>query len=289
MSEFRTIGVVVKTDAKAASSTLAQLLADLRARGLTTLLDQASARLAPEQASVPRAELGRQCDLIIVIGGDGTLLHTGREVAAGGVPLLGVNLGRLGFMVDIAPDQLSQSLGRILDGEYAIEERLILAASSAAQPERQHLAINDVVVRHRRYVRMLEFSTHANGTFISQHRADGIIVSTPTGSTAYALSSGGPMMHPDLAAIALVPISPHTLSDRPLILAGDTRLEVEIVDHPDNAALFTCDGQFNVELEPGDRLLVQRSPHRMRLVHPPEHDYFSILRGKLHWGRGRDH
>ena len=289
MVQFKRIGIVVKTDAKAAAATLEQLRQDLSDRGLEILLEADCARcFAPTETGHSRLELGERCDLIIVIGGDGTLLHTGREVAPSGVPLLGVNLGRLGFMVDIAPDQLSQSLGRILDGEYSIEERLILAAASDVEPDRVHLAINDVVVRHRRYVRMLEFSTSANGSFISQHRADGIIVGSPTGSTAYALSSGGPMLHPDLSAMALVPISPHTLSDRPLILAGDTRLEIEISDQADNAALFTCDGQVNVELEPGARLRIQRSPHRMRLVHPPGYDYFSILRSKLHWGRNRE-
>lgn len=289
MSDFKTIGVVVKTDAQQASSVGRQLLDDLHSRALPICLDRDSAALLNgEPSDLSIAELGNYCDLVIVMGGDGTLLHAGRALAASGVPLLGVNLGRLGFMVDIAPQDISDSLSRILDGAYRVEERLILEAVDAQGLHPPQIAINDVVVRHKRYVRMLDFSTYADGTFISQHRADGIIVSTPTGSTAYALSSGGPMMHPSLDAIALVPISPHTLSDRPLMLPAATELEVEIAADPDNPALFTCDGQKDSHLPPGQRLVIRRSPLSMRLVHPTDYDYFGILRSKLHWGRNRN-
>ena len=288
MSHFQTIGVVVKTDAQAVQRISARVMDDLRARGLHPVLDEASgAYLECDAPTMPADALGTHCDLVIALGGDGTLLKAGRALARAGVPVLGVNLGRLGFMVDIAPDEVSASLNRILDGEYSIEERLILEATIEGSAREPDIAINDVVVRHRRFVRMLDFATYANGTFISQHRADGIILTTPTGSTAYALSSGGPMMHPALEAIALVPICPHTLSDRPLILEAGSRIAIETASDPDNAAFYTCDGQSDIALEPGARLLVSRSPHRLRLVHPPDYDYFGILRNKLNWGRNR--
>ena len=289
MSQFKTIGLVVKTDAQAAASVGAQALTDLRQRNLKVVLDRGSARvIQAEPSELSIAELGSHCDLVVVMGGDGTLLHAGRALAASEVPLLGVNLGRLGFMVDIAPKDITDSLNRILDGEFSIEERLILEAQDEEGRHPPQIAINDVVVRHQRYVRMLDFSTSADDTFISQHRADGVIVSTPTGSTAYALSSGGPMMHPSVDAVALVPISPHTLSDRPLIVSANSQLRIEIGKQADNAALFTCDGQLDINLEPGGQLLIRRSPLKMRLVHPLDYDYFGILRNKLHWGRNRN-
>lgn len=289
MSEFKTIGLVLKTDAKAAHAAGAQVLADLHRRDVRVLLDRGSARvLQAPNSELDIAGLGHHCDLVIVMGGDGTLLHAGRALAASEVPLLGVNLGRLGFMVDIAAQDISASLNRILDGAFSIEQRLILEARDGEGRHPAQIAINDVVVRHQRYVRMLDFSTSADDTFISQHRADGVIVSTPTGSTAYALSSGGPMMHPSVDAVALVPISPHTLSDRPLIVSADSQLCIEIGDQPDNAALFTCDGQLDINLEPGGQLQIRRSPLKMRLVHPLDYDYFGILRNKLHWGRNRN-
>ena len=288
VSDFKTIGVVVKTDAQAARAVCAQVLVDLRHAAANVVLDRGSAAFMQLPASnLSTADLGQHCDLVIVMGGDGTLLHAGRALAASGVPLLGVNLGRLGFMVDIAPQDLSESLKNILDGAYTVEARLILEAHDASSDQPPQIAINDVVVRHQRYVRMLDFSTSADGSFISQHRADGIIVSTPTGSTAYALSSGGPMMHPSVDAMALVPISPHTLSDRPMIVSADTQLCISISEATDNAALFTCDGQLDSNLSPGGQLLIRRSPLQMRLVHPTDYDYFGILRNKLHWGRNR--
>ncbi|MGJ8671269.1 MAG: NAD(+) kinase [Oceanococcus sp.] len=289
MNQFKTIGLVVKTDAKSAPAAGAQVLTDLRQRELSVLLDRGSARVVKTEASeLSISDLGQHCDLVIVMGGDGTLLHAGRALAASEVPLLGVNLGRLGFMVDIAPQDITASLNRILDGEHSIEERLILEAQDGEGRHPAQIAINDVVVRHQRYVRMLDFSTTADDTFISQHRADGVIVSTPTGSTAYALSSGGPMMHPGVDAMAVVPISPHTLSDRPLILSADSQLCIEIGNQADNAALFTCDGQLDINLEPGSQLLIRRSALKMRLVHPLDYDYYGILRNKLHWGRNRN-
>ena len=288
MRDFKTIGIVVKTGAQAAHPISAELIEGLQARGLQTIMSRSSAAfLQSEAPAVPLKELGEHCDLVIAMGGDGTLLGAGRAVAASGIPLLGINLGRLGFMVDIAPQEARESLDRVLDGDYVVEKRLALEARPADVEDRQ-IAINDVVVRHQRYVRMLDFSTYADGLFISQHRADGIIASTPTGSTAYALSSGGPMMHPNVDAIAMVPISPHTLSDRPLIVPADSRLEIEIGEQDDNGALFTCDGQVDTNLAPGARLEIRRSPHGLNLIHLPGYDYFGILRNKLKWGSNRN-
>ncbi len=288
MEQFSTIGVVVKTDAREAGAVGSQLLDTLAAHGCQVLLDDASGDLLGDaHPRLPRDQLVEHCDLVIALGGDGTLLAAGRAVAGGGVPLLGINLGRLGFMVDIRPEDARTTINRMLDGEFSIEERLMLQVQDAGGERAGQIAINDVVVRHRRHVRMLDFATYADQQFISQHRADGIIASTPTGSTAYALSSGGPMLHPNVDAIALVPISPHTLSDRPLIVPAGCELLIEIADADENEALYTCDGQIDCNLDPGARILIRQSPHRLRLVHPPDYDYFGILRNKLNWGRNR--
>jgi len=209
-------------------------------------------------------------------------------VAPHGVPILGVNKGRLGFMVDVLPEDLGVTLEAVLSGELAVEERLLLEArlrrADSSEMPLLH-AVNDVVVRNQASIRMLEFETWLDGEFISQHRADGIVVATPTGSTAYALSGGGPVLHPSLHAVALVPICPHTLSDRPIVVpAGGT---IRIVLRGEVSGVnVTCDGQVSVTLNAGDTVEVTSSPHRLRLIHPRNYSFFELLRNKLHWGRG---
>ena len=292
MSSFQTIGVIGKRRDPRVTSSLAQLCATLKGLGREVLVETETAQLLPA-GTVTRAgreELARRCQLVIVIGGDGTLLDAGRSLAASGVPILGVNQGRLGFLVDVRPGEIRETLVALLRGEYSSETRLVFAARvrrADGDLETEMLAVNDVVVRNLAAIRMLEFETWlADGEgweFISEHRADGIIVSTPTGSTAYALSSGGPVMHPALDAVAIVPICPHTLSDRPIVVpAGRT---IRIVLRGDaSGATATCDGQISAPLEPGDAIEISRSPHGLRLIHPHRYSYFELLRDKLHWG-----
>ncbi len=287
MAAFQNLGIVVKPDARAIESTLKGLLHYAKSRNVTVVLDAHSAApLAADWPALRMTQMPGEIDLAVVIGGDGTLLHAGRQLAPHGIPILGINLGRLGFMVDVSPVDINRALDQILDGQFEREERLILETQAGADAE-PSLAINEVVVRHHEYVRMLDFSTSANGKLISHHRSDGIIIATPTGSTAYALSAGGPMLHPGLEAMALVPISPHTLSDRPLILNAGCQVQVRLADSAEEAR-YTCDGQVTQILAAGEILSIQRSPHRLSLVHPPDYDYFSILRNKLHWGRGEE-
>jgi len=295
MSTISTIGIIGKrADARAAETLLAvaqHLLDKARAGSIKAVLapvENAPALPGLAVQFVPMPELAARCQLAIVVGGDGTLLSAGRALAPHGVPILGVNRGRLGFMVDIRPEDMRETLDGLLRGEILIEERLLLETQVLrADTTRLPLlfAVNDVVVRNQASIRMLDFETWMDQEFISQHRADGIVISTPTGSTAYALSGGGPVLHPSLSAIALVPICPHTLSDRPIVVPADRRIRVVLRGDTGGAAV-TCDGQVNETLRPGDAVEIARSPHVLKLVHPRTYSYFQLLRDKLHWGRG---
>jgi NAD+ kinase len=291
---FSSIGIIGKRGDPSVADTIACLVDYLDGRDRRTFLDADTARLLPDWRGETRDRdaLGSDCDLVVVVGGDGTLLDAGRAVAPHGTPLLGVNLGRLGFMVDVLPADMTSTLDEVFAGQYVREPRLLLSAHiEYAHPDTGPLgpffALNDVVVRNKQFARVLEFDTHMDDTFISHHRADGIIVASPTGSTAYALSGGGPVLHPALSAITLVPICPHTLSDRPLVVDARHRIEVLIGPDDDTRALFTVDGQMSQTLCAGDRVVVERADHDLTLIHPPGYDYFKILRTKLQWGRGQ--
>lgn len=290
MTAFNRIGVIAKQDARA-TETATQLLAYLEQAGRRVLLDQVLAGRVPAPADRfrERAALGADCDLVIVVGGDGTLLSAARTLAPCGVPILGINQGRLGFMVDVPPDDMATHIGQVLAGAYVSEQRLLLSAEIDRNGGRRgpFLAVNDVVVRNLAAIRMLEFETWLDDQFISQHRADGMIVSSPTGSTAYALSGGGPVLHPGLEALSLVPICPHTLSDRPIVVGADRAVHIVLGGDANASAAVTCDGQTHEGLRRGDRLTITRAPFRLHLIHPQQYDYFSILRSKLHWGRDR--
>lgn len=293
-ASFQTIGVIGKRDDADVDNTVATLTAYLERCEREIIVDEQSAAQLPAYAGrvCSREALGEHADLIVVVGGDGTLLDAGRVVGAYGTPLLGVNLGRLGFMVDVLPADMCATLDDVFAGNYISEERLLLAShieranQSVPSPGPFH-ALNEVVVRNRDFARVLEFDTYMDGAFISHHRADGIIVATPTGSTAYALSGGGPVLHPALAALALVPICPHTLSDRPLVIDAKHRVEIVVDDARSTQALFTADGQTNESLAAGDRVVLQRAQRSLTLIHPRGYDYYNILRNKLHWGRGQ--
>jgi NAD+ kinase len=236
---------------------------------------------------VPEPELAHGADLLVAVGGDGTMLHAARMAAARDVPVLGVNRGRLGFLADIGPDRMLESVDDALEGRCQVETRMLLEASLQVGGRRHGcVALNDVVVAKGESGRMLDLRTWLDGTYVNTHGGDGFIVSTSTGSTAYALSCGGPIVHPGLAAIVLVPICPHTLSDRPIVVGADSVVEIEIADRHETRAMVVCDGMVLSELEPGERLRVARAPLQATLLHPPGHDYYRILRSKLHWGRG---
>lgn len=237
--------------------------------------------------AVPEKDLVTGADLLVAVGGDGTMLHASRMAATAGVPLLGVNRGRLGFLADIGPDRMLESVDDALEGRCFSEARMLLETRiRAGGRDLDALALNDVVVAKGESGRMLDLRTWVDGVYVNTHGGDGFIVSTSTGSTAYALSCGGPIVHPGLPAIVLVPICPHTLSDRPIVVGADSRVEIEIADRHETRGLVVCDGIVLCELELGQRLQVARAAATATLLHPPGHDYYRILRSKLHWGRG---
>jgi len=286
-SQFQRIALIGKQGEPSPAQTLRDLLDYLTAKGPEVVLEQETAeRLGDSQTPcIGMDQLAQSCDLAMVVGGDGTLLHTARELADHPVALLGINLGRLGFLVDISPKQMVQALDQILAGNYEEERRSLLVAEVDG---RQESAFNDVVIHKWNTARMIEFETYIDGSFVDSQRSDGLIVSTPTGSTAYALSGGGPLLYPALNATVLVPICPHTLSNRPLVISGDSRIEIVISNQTDTEQVrVTCDGQNCLPLT-DDRIHIRKHRNRVHLIHPKGHDHYDILRAKLGWGGHRN-
>ncbi len=280
--KFHTIGLIGKHGDASPRATILELGRFLLERGHRVLLEERTASRTPDHqiTAVSLADLGAEADLAIVVGGDGTLLHTARSLADYEVPLLGINLGRLGFLTDISPREMLTTLEQIFSGEYREESRFLLNAEIDGA---RYTAFNDVVVHKWNTARMIEFETYIDGCFVNVQRSDGIIVATPTGSTAYALSGGGPLLHTGLNATLLVPICPHTLSNRPLVVDGDSEIEIVVCDPLGNRHLrITCDGQTSLPLQ-GDRVTIRKYEHPVRLIHPVNHDHFYILRTKLGW------
>ncbi|HQU16166.1 MAG: NAD kinase [Chromatiales bacterium 21-64-14] len=286
---FQTIGLIGKQGDPRVVGALQAIRAYLKDQGRTVLLDDGLTELPGPcpHPRVSRAELGQRSDLAIIIGGDGTLLSAARSLADDDVPLLGVNLGHLGFLVDVSPEEMTQRLAEILAGRYREERRFLLRARVLRDGDTvlESDALNDVVLHKGGVARMIEFDTLLNGRYLYTQRSDGLIISTPTGSTAYALSGGGPILHPTLDAMVLVPICPHTLSNRPIVVSADSEVQIVVKHGDDVAPHVSCDGQINTELRCGDQISVRRKERAIRLLHPIDHDYFEILRAKLAWGR----
>lgn len=289
MSSFSRVGIVARFKDPDIAPVVERAISALSLAGAEVILEQDLLALLPNHAgpTLSRAQLVDSCNLLVVIGGDGTLLAAGRLAAPKNVPVLGVNLGRLGFMVDVLPDDLERTLAEVMAGNYQTETRMLMGVELTDQHE-AFAVVNDVVVRHEEAARMLEFDTLCDQQFISHHRADGMIVATPTGSTAYALSCGGPVLHPAMTAFSLVPISPHTLSDRPLVLDGNCRIGIEISPNIKGNAIVSLDGQIDVPIKAGGSVEIDCAAHNLTMIHPRDYDYFRILRDKLHWGRGQN-
>ncbi|MBS0378798.1 MAG: NAD(+)/NADH kinase [Proteobacteria bacterium] len=264
------------------------LLPHLEAAGVRVLVSEDAQLTAERVERIPEAEFGTRADLVIAVGGDGTLLYAARLVARHGVPLLGVNRGRVGFLTDVMPQDMLPSVDAALRGDLAQDQRPLLAArlSRGTQLIAQALALNDVVMQKHDTGRTLDFETRINGQFVNSHGGDGIIVATGTGSTAYALSCGGPIVEPHLPALVIAPICPHTLSDRPIVISDASVIEVALAERADTQAHVICDGAMLGDFTADDRLEVRLAPERVTLLHPPGHDYYRLLRSKLHWGRG---
>jgi NAD+ kinase len=286
---FSRIALVGKVEDARVADSLALLATHLRGRGLAVYVDRAAAveGLPPGLVRKPVGQLGDDADLIVAIGGDGTMLFAAQLALARGVPLLGVNRGRLGFLTDVLPDEMIASVDAVLEGRYETDRREMLAARLllADGTERGYFALNDVVVQRQESGRMVELEIRIDGSFVNTHGGDGLVVASSTGSTAYALSCGGPIIHPALGAVVVAPISPHTLSDRPIVVRRESHLEIRLVQRSGARAQVTCDGVLLGELEPASSLGIGPAAKSITLLHPQGHDYFRLLRSKLHWGR----
>lgn len=289
MQHFQTIGLTGKPHDERVLDTIRRIAAHLRNRGCELLFD---ASTLPERdwnqgARRERDTLGATIDLLIAVGGDGTLLSTARLLSEHEVPVLGVNRGRLGFLVDVSPENLDE-IDAVLDGNYIADDRMLLTAQIKRGDDvvSESIALNDVVLHKWHTARMIDFETWIDGQLCNRNRSDGLIVCTPTGSTAYAMASGGPIMHPDVDAMALVPICPHALSNRPLVISADSTVEVVVQPNAIDQIRVSCDSQEDLGVVNGGRIVIRRRAKKIHLIHPPRYRYFDILRAKLRWGDG---
>lgn len=283
---FKTAALVGKYNSQEIGSALVRLARHLRQRGLDVLIaSQTAQRTGIEgYATATLAEIGERADLVVVFGGDGTMLSISRHLAPYDVSIVGVNQGRLGFLTDVSVDTMMETLDEMLAGEFVVEDRFLLDAEIIRDGTRlnQARAFNDVVVSKGAAGRLIELEVFIDGQFVYSQRSDGLIIASPTGSTAYALSAGGPILHPTLEAITLVPICPHTLSNRPIAVNSHSQVEVLVI-HADDCCV-NLDGQQRMDLRVGDRVQVSGSLETVRLLHPKGHSYYDMLRQKLHWG-----
>ena len=287
MREMEVIGVIAKPSRENTRTVLETLLPWLRQRTRTILLDKDTAATVQETSTLSRAEVAQEAQLMLVLGGDGTFLSVARMIGDRGTPILGVNLGSLGFLTEITLEDLYPTLEKVLAGDYRVEERLMLSAAivSAGVESPRQLALNDVVINKGALARIIHLETHINRQYVTTFRADGLIVATPTGSTAYSLSAGGPIVYPTMDALILSPICPHTVTNRPLVVPGDSVLEITLKTPSENV-MVTLDGQVGLPIQHEDTLRVQRARTRIRVVQPYRKNYFEILRMKLKLGEG---
>ena len=289
---IRRVGVLLKPHQPEAVKTVCRLVEFLTARGVAVVADSrvdAQAVRAETGCAVEvsggEEQLAADVDLLVVLGGDGTMLAAARAVGDRGTPVLGVNYGTLGYMAEHRVEEMIPALEAILDGSYRVDRRMTLRAELVRGDETlvTNRALNDVVISKSALARIIELDARIDGLFVNSFRADGLIVSTPTGSTAYSLSAGGPIVFPSMHAVLLTPICPHTLSNRPLVVPDDATIEITLLTRDEEVAL-TLDGQVGFQMEAGDRVRISKSSTTFNLLQPPNRNYFEVLRGKLHWG-----
>jgi NAD+ kinase len=283
---IRSAGVISKPNRELLSSVVPPLVQWLRGRNIDVLVDQETSDCVnPGVPAVAREELAAQVDLMIVLGGDGTLLSAARALGTHKVPILAVNLGGLGFLTSVTLDELYPLLEQVVAGQHRTSERMMLDAEvlrsgQAAEPQ---CALNDAVVNKAALARMLDFDVHVDGNHVGRYRADGLVVATPTGSTAYSLAAGGPIIDPDLDAFVITPICPHMLTNRPLVIPDTARIDLDFTA-AEEPVFITLDGQIGFQLKPKDHVTITKSKNRVSLVRPPSKTYFQVLRSKLRWG-----
>ena len=287
MDQFRNIGVIGRMGSVKVVETLRQLKHYLISNNYHVVIEEDTSTMLPGHGLQVASKklLGEICDLVIVVGGDGSLLGAARELAKSKVPLLGVNRGRLGFLTDISPSDLEDRLEKVLQGEYVEETRFLLDGhvERNGQPLGFGTALNDVVLHPGKSTRMIGFDLYIDGHFVYSQRSDGLIVATPTGSTAYSLSAGGPIMHPKLDAVVLVPMFPHTLSSRPIVVDGKSEIKLVVGETNETYPQISFDGQMNIACAPGDIIRITKKPFKIRLIHPVDHNFYATCRDKLGW------
>ena len=285
MTTFSRAGLVVKPDDASVADTLAEVIDRLDALGIDYMADHSTASLAGNRPTVDLDTLGKSVDVAIVIGGDGTMLNAARQLVDHDVPIIGVNRGRRGFLVDVLPDEGLGTLSAILRGECYAEQRTMLSARIMRAGKRvaSSTALNDAVLRVTDVLRLMDFDICIDGHLVTRQRADGLIVATPSGSTAYSLSNGGPIVAPTIGAFVLQPICPHVLSSRPLVVDASRRIEAHLQDDDIGTVQLVCDGQVYMEANPGDVIVVERHPRKLTMLHPASYDYHRLLREKLNW------
>jgi len=286
--EFKTIGIVGRVGNKKVEESIRQLTGFLISLKLRVIVEKRIASVMPEHRFLieTREEIGDHCDLVLVVGGDGSMLSAARTLCQYDVPLLGINRGQLGFLTDVLPEQLEPMLKKVFAGDYTLENRFLL--TTVIKREGKEIsradALNDIVLNSGDTARMIEFEMYIEDQFVYSQRSDGIIISTPTGSTAYSLSGGGPIMHPKLDAIVLVPMFPHTLSGRPIVVEGNSRIKIVIGEKSHSSPHIACDGHSILQANQGDELHIHKKAEALTLLHPLEHNFYEICRDKLGWG-----
>ena len=288
-NKFNTIGIIAKQNDKLVFETVRSLHDFLLGKNIQLCVDVNAKQCidSPQAECIDIAEMHNRIDLAIVVGGDGTLLAAAQSMVKYGIPIVGINRGRLGFLTDILPENMHRDLSQILNGEYFEEVRTVLSAKHMRGEEQIAgcLAINDIVVHARYVVRMIELETRIDDEYLNALRADGLIVSTPTGSTAYALSGGGPIVHPSVATNLLVPICPHTLSNRPIVVDENSTIEIIYSEHNELNGIASIDGQLESEVIPGDRIVIDKSNTPLKLIQPNSYSFYKVLRRKLNWSQ----
>lgn len=281
---FKRIGLFIRKDDPILENAVTQVSQFLTKQALSVVINEPLSFLSDLDV-VTTSAFPEHCDLTIAIGGDGTLLSASRALAGTELPLVGINVGRLGFLADVTLDKLENQLDQILAGEYREDKRFLMQATINDNDEPIGLAMNDVVIHAYQGLHMIEFETAINGRFLNSQRADGILVATPTGSTAYAMSAGGPILDVDLDALVLASVCPHTLSNRPLVIAANSVVDITLSENTVSSCMASCDGRPGHIIQPGDTIRIQRHPKTVTLLHLEDHDHYSILRAKLEWGR----
>lgn len=286
MSIFRKIAIISKKDDDSVKDSLDTVIKYLDNKNIQYFLDKNSSILLKNDSHSSIEDIKNNCDIAFIIGGDGTLLRSAQELAKADIPICGINRGRLGFLVDISPNHIEENLNNILSDNYSVDERISLTGTVIRNGKEisKNISFNDVVVHSKDAVRMIEMDTTLNGESLYRVNADGLVVSTPTGSTAYSLSSGGPILEPTMDALVIVPICPHLLSNRPFVIDMNSTIEIKLSEKSDTNASVTFDGQINVPIQANDIIKISKGEVMLKLIQPPGINFLSILREKLGWG-----